>query len=339
MLDTGRFELRGKANLKAFQLTNGSAKLTLNTLPVIVPNTLDMLLNAEINLEGTDKKSRIEGEIVLVEGGYSKDVNLNLLKGLGKKKRAGAAAPSEIKSPFVNNMVLDIAVKRKNPFVVENNVANLEIHPDLRITGKPINPVISGRATIESGTILYQKKQFEVRKGVIDFLNPYKIEPTLDIESELNIRDWQIILAISGTPDQLNFKLRSEPPEEDGDILSLLLIGKTTKELIAGEGGSSSSTSQILGGLIAATLGKRVKDGTGLDIFELEGAGSDSVKVTMGKKLSKRTTLIYSTEPKEGEMIQRATAEYKFLENILLNGFQDSKGIYGGELQFRLEFR
>ncbi len=339
MLDTGRFEITGKADLIAFQPTRGSAKLMLNALPVSVPDTLDILLNADINLEGTDQKSTVEGEIVLLEGSYSKDVNLNLLTDLGKKKRAEAAPPSEIKSPFLNNMGFDIAVKKRNPFVVENNIANLEVHPDLRITGKPNNPIISGRATIESGTILYRKKQFEVKKGVIDFLNPYKIEPTLDIESELNIRDWQVFLSISGTPDQLNFKLSSEPHEEDADILSLLLIGKTTKELIAGEGGSSDSTSQILGGLIAATLGKQVKSSTGLDIFELEGAGSDSVKVTMGKRLSKRTTVKYSTESKEGEMIQRAMAEYQFFENILLNGYQDSKGVYGGELQFRLEFR
>ena len=38
-------------------------------------------------------------------------------------------------------------------------------------------------------------------------------------------------------------------------------------------------------------------------------------------------------------MIQRAIAEYKFLEHILLSGFQDSQGVFGGEMLFRLEFR
>ena len=87
MIDTGRFEFTGKADLKAFQPTSGSAKLILNTLPVIVPDTLDVLLNADINLKGTDKKSSVTGEIVLLEGLYSKDVNLNLLEGIGKKER------------------------------------------------------------------------------------------------------------------------------------------------------------------------------------------------------------------------------------------------------------
>ena len=123
------------------------------------------------------------------------------------------------------------------------------------------------------------------------------------------------------------------------DILSLILIGKTTKELISNEGGSALSHSDMLNGIIEATLGSQVKRATGLDVFELEGVGSEDVKVTMGKKLSERTMVKYSTETKEGEVVQRAMAEYKLLENILVKGFQDTKGVYGGELLFRLEIR
>ena len=61
--------------------------------------------------------------------------------------------------------------------------------------------------------------------------------------------------------------------------------------------------------------------------------------MTVGKKLSRRLTVKYSVESEEGEMIQRAVSEYRFLEHVLANGFQDNKGKYGGELLYRLEFR
>ena len=101
----------------------------------------------------------------------------------------------------------------------------------------------------------------------------------------------------------------------------------------------------MLAGLIASTYGEEIKEKTGLDIFEMETsdergeAPSDRVKVTMGKELSTRMTVKYSAESKEGEVIQSAIAEYKLLEHFLARGFQDTRGIYGGELQFRLEFR
>jgi len=240
-------------------------------------------------------------------------------------------------------MSLNISVRRRNPFVVDNNLALLDIQPDLKVTGTALQPAIGGRAKIESGTITYQKKKFEVNKGVIDFLNPYKIEPTLDIESESNIREWVITLKVSGTPDELIFNLTSDPGEDHADILSLLMFGKTTKEL--GKGGSTKFPAQMVADIIENTVGDDIRKATGLDILKVEfdedenTQSSDQVKVTIGKKLSRRMTVKYEVESKNGETVQKGVTEYKFLENMLITGFQDSKGTLGGELRFRLEFR
>jgi hypothetical protein len=100
----------------------------------------------------------------------------------------------------------------------------------------------------------------------------------------------------------------------------------------------------MLAEVIASRYGEDFKTATGLDILETEilgeeGQETSDLKVTVGKKLSKRMIVKYAVKSKDGEMIQKAIAEYKFIENILVNGFQDSNGIFGGELQFRLEFR
>jgi translocation and assembly module TamB len=38
-------------------------------------------------------------------------------------------------------------------------------------------------------------------------------------------------------------------------------------------------------------------------------------------------------------MIQRAIAEYKLLQDLRTSGFQDTEGVFGGEIQYRIEFR
>ena len=97
--------------------------------------------------------------------------------------------------------------------------------------------------------------------------------------------------------------------------------------------------------MIADTLGDDIKKTTGLDILQLETTDNDDgqnaagVKVTMGKRLSDRMTVKYALDTKDGEITQTAITEYKLLERILVSGFQDSKGIYGAELVFRIEFR
>jgi translocation and assembly module TamB len=88
-----------------------------------------------------------------------------------------------------------------------------------------------------------------------------------------------------------------------------------------------------------------VKKASGLDILQVDSTGEsrygndDPLKVTFGKIISPRITVKYSVETKGGVTFQRSIAEYMFIENILLSGFQDSRGVFGGEVKFRYEFR
>ena len=345
MLDKGRFGLSGAIDLKGYQPSKMNIRFIADDLPIIIPETLEIRLNAELDLEGTPAKSLVSGNVELVEGTYYKDIQLNLVESLGKTSREQTPAESEIQWPFLKNMALDITAGYREPFVVDNNLAVLAVKPDLRIYGSVNRPLISGRAEVESGTVYFQKKEFHVKRGVFDFINPYKIEPTIDVKSEVMVREWTVFLDVSGTPDNLKLNFSSDPSETEEDILSLLITGKTTRELIAGDGGSSLSPRQMLGDILAETAQKQLKDNIGLDVVELEyneakaADASAEVKVTVGKELSRRVTVKYGMQTKNAKIIQQVISEYKFLERLLVNAFQDSEGNFGGGLQFRLEFR
>ncbi|MFP4388675.1 MAG: translocation/assembly module TamB domain-containing protein, partial [Desulfococcaceae bacterium] len=145
-------------------------------------------------------------------------------------------------------------------------------------------------------------------------------------------------------PKNLKFQLSSTPRETDEDILSLLLLGRTTQELVRQEGGSSFSVKQVMGDILSGRLSRGFRDATGLDVELGYEAGDDEenaggVDVTIGKELSRRVTVKYGVESRGGETIQKGTAEYKFLENLIMGAFQDTEGEFGGELIFRMEFR
>lgn len=345
MLDTGRFELFGAIDLKASRPSKVRLKLKADDLPIMIPDTLETRLSADLDIRGTPEKFLISGDIQMLEGKYYKDVQLNLIESLGKKSREEALIKSEIPWPFLKNMEFDIAIRSREPFVIDNNIALLALKPDLRLYGSVKQPLISGRAEVESGTVYFQKKEFNVKKGVFDFINPYKIEPTIDVQSEVIVREWTVFLNVFGTPDNLKFNFSSDPAEREEDIVSLLVTGKTTQELIAREGGSSLSPGQMLADVLSETVQKQIKDATGLDVVELkyteakEAEASDEVKVTVGKELSQRVTIKYGMQTKNARVIQQVITEYRFLENLLINAFQDTEGHYGGGLQFRLEFR
>lgn len=352
-LDDGAFFIKGQAKLDNFKPIDMDITLTAENLPVSVPDMMDMSLNADLNMAGTPESSAIKGEAVILEGTYYKDVNLSLLtplKGLTQKKRETAPTrppkkplPGKSSEPSIlDNLALDIFVKNRAPFLVDNDLAYMEIDPDLHVKGTLDNPLVAGRAEIRNGSVNYQKRTFDITKGVIDFINPYKIEPTLDISANAEIRKWQVVLSISGTPDALNVNFSSKPTLDDNDILSLILLGRTSSEMISGEGGTTAAPGQMVADIVSNTVGDDIKKATGLDILEVEmddEEGGADVKVTMGKELSRRMSVKYSVESRDGEMVGRTSAEYKILENLLMSGFQDNAGTFGGELKFRLEFR
>lgn len=345
LLDTGSFSVNGSIAHETFTPSQINLSIGAKSLPLEVPDTLAVLLNGDINITGSGQTAAARGTIVLLEGVYYKDVKINLLQMATARQRAVAPAAKPLTIPYFNAVNLDIGVSHRQPFVVQNNLAQLEISPDLKIGGDLARPIVSGRAQVNTGTVTFQKKTFEVNKGIIDFINPYQTEARIDIESETTIRTWTITLAIKGTPDNLDLKLSSVPTETDADILSLILFGRTARELTAGEGGGERTTGQIMAGMIADTYGADIKKTTGVDILQVEANGSSDgqetagVKVTVGKHLSDRMTVKYAVSSKDGEIIQRAITEYKLLENILVSGFQDNQGIFGTELVFRIEFR
>lgn len=349
-LDEGTFNIDGKVELKGFQPGKGYINFKAGALPIRIPDTMDMVLDADLKLSGSKDKSLLDGEIVLVDGLYYKDMKLNLLDELTEKKRETVVTGKQSQLPLLKNMAVDVDIKHRNTVRIENNLAKLEIVPNLKIQGTAGRPLIRGRAAVESGTVEYLRKIFVVKKGVIDFLNPYNNDPTFDIRSEVVVRHWKIFLEISGTREALVLKLTSEPSEEREDILSLLLVGKTSRELTKAGSGATQSTEQILAEMIASTLGDDIKKTTSLDYLEVETTGDKTtdnknggteayVKVTIGKDLSKRMTIKYAVTSEKGELIRRSIAEYKLLQNLRLSGFQDTSGLFGGEVKYRIEFR
>lgn len=340
-IDNGTIYADGEMKLDKLKPGDLKADIKLNNLPVNLPDMLDITMDGEMHVSGNPDAVNVSGDIAMLEGLYYQDVVINPFSAMGQRKRKVQAPVAENTTPYLKNMRFDVGIQARTPFRVDNNMAQLSIFPDLQLMGTLQAPALEGRADVKEGTITYQKKVFTVEKGVIDFVNPYAIEPQIEISGKIPVREWIIQIEISGTPGDLVFRLSSEGSGlEDQDLLSLLVLGKTTAELqndiqSRGEGINSQ---QMLASLVASTFGDDIKKATGLDILEIEtgddsNAESDRIAVTMGKQLTKRFGTKYTVESKDGVVVQRATAEYRILQNLNIAGFQDTKGIFGTELK------
>jgi len=351
-LDRGSFNLTGRVELVELLPDSFKFEFQARDLPLELPDRMTALFKTDLSFDGileqgTLKKANLSGEIRLLSGEWTADFNLEktvLEKILGSQRNQPDSA-SDSSDTITSVINLDILVRADSPFVISNNLAYLFVTPDLKIGGTVANPSVAGRATLGPGNITYQGRQFEITEAGVDFVDPYGIRPVIDIMAEHQVRDWRIFLKLTGTPDNLLLELLSNPREEHGDILSLLLTGKTTNELISSEGGTTTSPASLVAGLVATSFADRLKKNVGLDVFELDlkenGSGSPigDVNLTVGKEITDKITVSYGMETKEGEMIQKTATDYKLSDQFSLSGFQNTQGHFGAEVRYRLEFR
>jgi translocation and assembly module TamB len=340
-LGQGGMEISGDLALENFTPVSGQAKVIARNIAISLEDTAEIVFNTDLTFSGTREESVILGTVLLIKGEYYKDFAFGLAEALESRKMTTAAKDTTTESgiPIIENTILDIDVDYKDPFVLDNNLAFIMVEPDIKISGTIKHPVVTGRARIVQGTVVYQKREFEIETGIIDFVDPFKIDPEITLHATTSIRKWTIHMDISGKTDNLRFRLYSNPAETHEDILSLLVLGQTTNEL--GQGGGSYAG--FFTDKASEMFSQGVESSTPLDSFKLgyddSGKEGSNVSVTMGKQLSERLKVIYSMRTKEEETIHTNAAEYKMLENVLLRAFNDSKGDFGTEVTLTLEFR
>src|SRR5690606_10707621 len=102
-----------------------------------------------------------------------------------------------------------------------------------------------------TGTLTFQGQRYRITRGNIDFVDPTGVDPLLDIQAETELRDYTVILTVSGRADDVRLDMRSDPPLSQLELVSLIAGGRTREEFATPE---SAPTSEELFTGGAATI-------------------------------------------------------------------------------------
>ena len=74
---------------------------------------------------------------------------------------------------------------------IDNNLATLRRAPTSPLQGTTDAPVVIGHAEIERGRLYFQGHTYVIQRGVLDFVNPQRLDPLFDIEAYTRIRSYR----------------------------------------------------------------------------------------------------------------------------------------------------
>lgn len=333
----GRFSGSGEYLFAGKEKGNFRLVLDGEHLALRFPAELNSRVNAQLLMEGRPGGRVLSGQIIVEKAIYHRQIDLKSLLSQLRKRRL---------EPFgerVADLGLNLEITSRDGILIDTNLARLEMGADLMLGGNLQRPSLTGRAEVKKGKIVFRGTEFAVSSGALDFFDPNRFVPYFDLLAEATVRRYQVSLRANGTPEQFNVGLSSNPPLNEIDIVSLITLGKTGREVSPGQGEiAAQGASTYLAGELERELEKGVRQITGLDRFQVDpyvvGGQGSGPRVTVGKDLSKDLSVTYSSivGVSEGQVLE---VEYRLTRSLSLVGIRDERGEAGVDLKFSFRFR
>lgn len=179
--------------------------------------------NAALNLTGSSQNALVSGSVTVLKAGFAPQTDLGGLLAESAQPVPAPAAPSE----YLRTINFDVRIESGPSLEFETALThNIEAEAELRLRGTAARPVLLGGISLTGGNIMIFGSKYEINRGDIRFLNPTRIEPTVDIDLETKARGITVGLNFTGTLNKLNVTYRSDPPLQTSDIIALLAVGR-----------------------------------------------------------------------------------------------------------------
>jgi len=301
LLNGGKVEMGGGIGVDGWSLSEGEIALRAEDVVFDLSRSLRSQISSDLRFNFSEDEKILSGTVNVHHGQYSEDINLesSFFRALRRGSPSGSVVRGE--NPWLDSLQLQVGVTSLNPFVIENNLLRSQISAAVNLSGTFRQPGLTGRLeSLEGGKLYFGKNTFLIRQATVDFINPRRIEPDLNVTAETKVGEYEITLTLSGTPDVLSASLTSEPPLTEPNIVSLLVMGVTLEgaasSLLNATGSEAISyLDSVLTGRLESALEKTLGlESVRIDAGLISGIENPEARITLQQHLSRNLELIYS---------------------------------------------
>ena len=307
------------------------------------PPGVSSTANAEVHWVGSRFGSTVSGDVMVTKLAVTPGFDFGSYLEHSRQSASITAANSPL-----YNVKLDVAVRTAPELQMKTTIARLSGDADLHVRGSLARPSVLGRADILEGDATFNGIKFRLERGDITFTNPVAIEPQVNLQATTHVRNYDLDVTVTGTPERLNVNYRSEPPLPKSDIIALLALGHTTgeSEQLQQQSGQTLFTDQatnlIINQAINSTVSSRMQKLFGVSRVKIDPQGlttetnptARGPQVTIEQQFANNLTLTYSTNVSQSSE-QIIEGEYFINRNISIVGTRDQNGVVSFDVRIR----
>jgi translocation and assembly module TamB len=195
----------------------------------------------------------------------------------------------------------------------------------------------------------FRGNKYTISRGDINFANPFRLDPVVNVEATTKIRQYEVTLDFTGPASRLTLAYRSAPPMPSSDIIALLALGQTGQEsaqrTVTGQS-SGVGASAVLSEAISGQLGGRIERLFGVSHFRvgpsvavLTSPQQTSIaSVTVEQQVTPSLVLTYITDltTTQYQIIQ---IEYTINREFSVVALRDENGTFGLNVVRKTRFK
>jgi translocation and assembly module TamB len=338
----GTLDLKGDATYFNQQL-NFNLTATGKDVRLRYPPGVSSTADTELHWVGTRSASTVSGDISINKMAVTPGFDFSAYLERSRQFSTVTAANSPL-----NNVKLDLHVVTAPELQMRTAIARLSGDADLRLRGSVARPAVLGRVDVLEGQATFHGTRYTLERGDITFANPVAIEPQFDLQASTHVRNYDLNITITGTPERLSLNYRSEPPLAKSDIIALLALGRTNdqsaqlQEQSGQSAFSDQATAVILSQALNTTVSSRLQRLFGASNIKIDPQGlttetnpiSNGPQITIEQQFANNISLTYSTNVSQSSE-QIIQGEYYFNRNVSVVGTRDQNGVISFDLQVR----
>ncbi len=303
--------------------------------------------SAALRLQGTAQSGLLTGTVTLTRAAFNPSVDLATLIASSSLSRP---TPSDAYG-FLNGLQFDVAVESAPDLQLDTSLSqDVQAECDLHVRGTFNRPAVLGSISVNQGDVKLFGTRYSINRGEVDFYNPARIEPVLNLDLQTEARGITVDITVSGPLSKLNINYRSDPPLQPRDIIALLAVGRAPNaNTNIGSGQVSNDTSALQSGAntilgqALSPVSNRLSKLFGITNIKIDPlvqgiTNTPQARLTVEQQISRQITITYITNLSQtSEQIFRL--EWALNRQYSVIALRDDNGEFGVDIQFKTRFK
>jgi translocation and assembly module TamB len=311
------------------------------------PEGMSWLTAGSLRLTGTTEAGLLSGRVIVQRVTLTQGLEV---AGVLVSTKEGITGPST-SSAFLRNLQFDVEAVSAPDARMEWPGAELDAEANIRVRGTWEHPILLGHIHVLSGDLLFHGNRYRVARGDINFANPFRLDPVVNVEASTTIQQYEITLNFNGPASKLTLAYRSDPPLPANDIVTLLALGQTSQEstlrTASGAQSGTAGASALLSEAVSSQVGGRLERLFGITNFRVDpgltGVGSTgatqnaAARVTVQQQVTRNLTVTYVSNVGSAQQ-QVIQVEYNVNRNLSIVALRDYNGTFGIDIKIKKRF-